>query len=55
MTNGELLHGGLHYWTASSKECIHVGILANVLDSGKQDIYTYEEVFSLLKRKTETY
>lgn len=34
---------------------MHVGVLANILDTGKQDIYTYSEVFALLKKKTESY
>lgn len=55
INTGELLGGGLHYWTASSKESIHVGILANILDTGRQDIYTYDEVFSLIRRKTQTF
>jgi hypothetical protein len=54
INTGDLLTGGLHYWTASSKESIHVGILANILATGRQNIYTNDEVFMLLKKKTET-
>lgn len=42
INTGTLLAGGLHYWTASSKESIQVGIFANILSTGRQDIYTYD-------------
>ena len=31
-----------------------MGILASILDSGKQDIYTYEEIFGIVGRKVQT-
>jgi len=33
--SGELLPDSLHRFTASSKECIHLGIMAKVMEDAK--------------------
>lgn len=54
--SGDLLPGGLHSFTASSKESIHLGLLAKVLESAEfsDELYTIDEVFKIIELKTKT-
>ena len=56
VTTGEP-YGPAHQFTASSKESIHVALLALALDNNTYAklIYTEEEAVSLLERKIKTY
>lgn len=54
--SGELLAGEKHYFTAASKESLHIAILARVLDGNKdaQQIYNSTEASVILKNKVNT-
>jgi hypothetical protein len=56
VASGELLPETLHGFTASSKECIHLAVMAQVLNNHEyaQQIYSSTEVFRLLELKTAT-
>ena len=51
---GELLPESLHKFTASSKESIHLGLMALVLDGAEfvDEIYEPLDVFGLVELKT---
>jgi hypothetical protein len=53
---GELLPESLHEFTASSKESIHLAVMAEVLEGSKfaDEIYEPLEVFALIEKKTKT-
>ena len=48
--SGELLTESLHEFTASSKESIHLGIMAQVLEGAQyaDELYKPTEVFALI-------
>lgn len=54
--SGEALQDTLHKFTASSKESIHLAILAKVLENAEyaDEIYSVSEVFNLIGLKVET-
>lgn len=56
VSSGEALPETLHSFTASSKQSIHLAVMAKVLEDAEfaDEIYSVTEVFRLIEQKTET-
>lgn len=53
--SGELLPESKHYFTASSKESLHVALLAKVMEGDEKAhiIYNLAEAIDIIKAKTQ--
>ncbi|KAJ6234033.1 hypothetical protein M0813_00667 [Anaeramoeba flamelloides] len=51
---GEIEKSSLHFWSAASKECLHISILIQLLQEGSE-LYPKKEIITIMERKIASY